>query len=79
MILNSELSTDFVDNFKPKVHPIYSSCSLVCWKSHKETDCEKPIQAETNVNAEPAPAYFPTEDTVDPVKLQLLSESEIAS
>lgn len=49
------------------------SCSLNCWKTHKETPCERdPVPGENDSTPEPHMTYFATKDTVPAAELERL-------
>lgn len=54
---------------------LYCSCSIPCWNIHKESNCERTVDETTDLPVDPVPSYFPTDDTVDPAKLELLRNS----
>lgn len=68
---NSKCRNVLIEN-SLKITECVCSCSITCWNIHKESNCEKPVDINSIPAADPTPSFYPTDDTVEPAKLELL-------
>ncbi|KAF9354321.1 hypothetical protein BGX26_007850 [Mortierella sp. AD094] len=66
----------FVNEFALETFPCFDSCSLACYKKHKETPCEKPAPAP-EPDTIPVPPVEPIPEYLAEEPVALLNEEQL--